>query len=381
MPLLGDEQSVGVRKLLLTNYCLAAVEAFPQKDDPANRVFEDAKLSTCIFITAKKNEDAPFRARVHPGKTIEPASPSLLVRRSQVKLYDPENQPVVACSQEDWDLAVRIMGSGRMRRLGEFCTAYQGEVNETTDGKKGNVSYDPKDGPPILRGSNICLYVLRPASQGEAMYLRKDHYLDGKRPEAKAWHHKQRRIGIQESCPQNNFRRIIACLIPKGQFCNHKINYFPESACKLPLNVLLALLNSKLADWYFRLGSTNASVSHYQVYILPCPQFVTKQGDDRPVIEFAKILDRQQWDKAFSVLEPVLTEPPFSSVVVDCLAGLTDRISTMESSRGDIARAERSALTPEAQPCQDLIDRILYRLAGLTDDEAQGLEKRLAQML
>src|SRR5207244_351166 len=108
------------------------------------------------------------------------------------------------------------MGSGRMRRLGEFCTAYQGEVNETTDGKKGHVSYEAKDGPQILRGSNICLYVLRPASQGEAMYLRKDDYLDGKKPDAKAWHHRQQRVGLQESCPQNNFRRIIACLIPKG---------------------------------------------------------------------------------------------------------------------------------------------------------------------
>jgi hypothetical protein len=47
----------------------------------------------------------------------------------------------------------------------------------------------------------------------------------------------------------------------------------------------------------------------------------------------------------------------------------------------DIARTERSALAPKAQPYQDLIDRILYRLAGLTDAEAQGLETRLEQML
>lgn len=279
MPLLGDDQAAGVRRMLLSKSCLAAVEAFPQKDDPRNRVFEDAKLSTCIFITAKTNEDAPFRARVHPGKVIEPGSPSLIVRRSQVKLYDPENQPIVACSQEDWDLAVKIMGSGGMRRLGEFCKAYQGEVNETTDGKKGNVSYDPKDGPQILRGSNICLYVLRPASQGEAMYLRQERYLQGKRPDAKAWHHRDRRVGLQESCPQNNFRRIIACLIPKGEFCNHKINYFPESECKLPLSALLALLNSKLADWFFRLGSTNASVSHYQLYNLPAPALQSCKPD------------------------------------------------------------------------------------------------------
>lgn len=381
MPLLGDEQAVGVRKTLLSKSCLAAVEAFPQKDDSRNRVFEDAKLSTCVFVTAKKNEDEPFRARVHPGKLIEPGSPSLVVRRSQVKLYDPENQPIVACSQEDWDLAVKIMSSGRMRRLGEFCTAYQGEVNETTDGKKGNVSYDPKDGQEIVRGASICLYILRPASQGEPIFLRKKKYLAGKKPGTKAWHHQHNRVGIQESCPQNNFRRLIASLIPKGNFCNHVINYFPEPECKLPLQVLLALLNSKLSDWYFRLASTNAHVSHYQLYNLPAPALQSFKPDPSSTGEFAKALDRKKWDEAFGFLEPQLAKPPFSGTVLVCLVRLVDEITRIESARGDIARTERSALAPEAQPYQDLIDRILYCMAGLTVAEAAGLERRLAGML
>ena len=54
-------------------------------------------------------------------------------------MYDPENQPIVACSQDDWDLVTRIVRSRRLRRLGELCTAFQGEVNETTDGKKGSL--------------------------------------------------------------------------------------------------------------------------------------------------------------------------------------------------------------------------------------------------
>jgi hypothetical protein len=140
MPLLGDDQSVGVRKTLLADTSLRFVEAFPQKDDPRQRVFEDAKLSTCVFIAAKSADDMPFRARAHPGRDIDERSPSLTIRRHDIKLYDPENQPTVACSQEDWDLAVRIMSSGRMARLGDYCVAYRGEVNETTDRKKGNIS-------------------------------------------------------------------------------------------------------------------------------------------------------------------------------------------------------------------------------------------------
>jgi hypothetical protein len=35
----------------------------------------------------------------------------------------------------------------------------------------------------------------------------------------------------------------------------------------------------------------------------------------------------------------------------------------------------------EAQAYQDLIDRLLYAMAGLTEEEARGLEERLARML
>ena len=49
------------------------------------------------------------------------------------------------------------------------------------------------------------------------------------------------------------------------------INYIPESSSELSLDFLLALLNSAVFDWFFRLSSTNAAVSHYQIYQLPVP--------------------------------------------------------------------------------------------------------------
>jgi type I restriction-modification system DNA methylase subunit len=381
MPLLGDDQAVGVRKLLLSSTSLRAIEAFPQKDDAGNRVFEDAKLSTCIFITAKTTDDAEFRSRVHPGKDIETASPSLLIRRNAVKLYDPENQPIVACSQGDWDLAVRIISSGRMRRLGDYCKAYQGEVNETTDGKKGNISDSPDNALLILRGSNVCMYTLRSASQGEAIYLRKENYLKNKRPDAKAWHHKQNRAIFQRTPPQNNFRRLIACRLPAGHFCCDTISYFPENDSQLPLSFIVGLFNSKLLDWFFRLGSTNSKVNDYQVRIFPVPFFGSRKKNAELVKSFKDAANRRQWSEAFGLIEPILAEPPFSSEVIDCIVSLVEGISNIEAVRGDIARTERSALDPRAQPYQDLLDRIIFRLAGLTDAEADELEQRLARML
>jgi hypothetical protein len=59
------------------------------------------------------------------------------------------------------------------------------------------------------------------------------------------------------------------------------------------------------------------------------------------------------------------------------------RLSGLKSwiKRDDRSLPERSALCPDAQPYQDLIDRLLYAMAGLSEEEAGGLEERLARML
>jgi len=60
---------------------------------------------------------------------------------------------------------------------------------------------------------------------------------------------------------------------------------------------------------------------------------------------------------------------------------LAKLITDCETKRGSITRTERSALYSGAQPIQDLLDKIIFRLAGLTDAEAEGLEQRLSKML
>ena len=197
----------------------------------------------------------------------------------------------------------------------------------------------------------------------------------------KAWHHRHRRVALQESCPQNNFRRIIAALVPEGEFCNHVINYFPEPSVALPLEALLALLNCKLSDWYFRIGSTNAHVNHYQLYSLPSPRFASDPPDQDLLAIFESVLQSGTLGRAFEVLVPLLDEAPFVQTVVDCIVKVVERIIEIETERGEIARSDRSSLAAAAQPLQDLLDRIFFRMAGLTDEEATGLEERLAKML
>jgi type I restriction-modification system DNA methylase subunit len=387
MAILGDDQAASLRRRILDLGAFTSVDALPQKDDPTRRVFAEAKLSTAVFSLIKTGDpetrNRVFVSRVHPAQYTEPDSPSLSLSTTQIPLYDPSNVTIVSCSQHDWDLAVRIMRSGRMIRLGEVAEFFQGEVNETNERARGSFVGDPAKGKLVVRGACICLYITRAASQGTDLHLDVTRFLQGKGRNTKAYHHEHRRIGLQESCPQNNFRRIIAGIVPRGEFCNHKVNYLPEFACLMPLEVNLAILNSKLSDWYFRLGSTNAAVSHYQLYNLPCPIFAQEHTDQDKELQDSVMTLMSDGNHAagFEVVRPALERPPFLLAVRDVIVELVRNIMAAEERRGDIARSERSALCAEAQPYQDLIDRLLYAMAGLSDEEAHGLEERLARML
>lgn len=161
MPVLGDDQAADIRRRIVEVGAFTGIEAFPQKDDPKNRVFPEAKLSTAVFTLVKDQsadaESRTFTSRVHPGMTIESDSPSLTLSTSAIPAYDPVNFTIVSASQEDWNLATRIIQTGRMIRLSRLCTSYQGEVNETTEKQKQTLSIASEEGPLILRGSNICL--------------------------------------------------------------------------------------------------------------------------------------------------------------------------------------------------------------------------------
>ena len=385
MAILGDLTTAETRKAITRVASFTGIEAFPQKDNPRKRVFPEAKLSTAVFTTAKVTGDSlPFTVRVHPGRDIEETSPSFAVRTEEIGLYDPENYTIVSCAQADWDLAVRIMQTERLGRLAEVATSFQGEVNESNERTARRISYNSNDGPEVMRGAHLCLYALREASQGTAVYVIRERFLDrhGDSQDQKAFHHRYARVGFQRKSPQNNFRRLIAARIPQGTFLLESISYVPSHKCKKSLEIVLALLNSKLADWYFRLGSTNAMVGEYQFNNLPFPRFAeTASVEEQGVVSTAlDAMHRGDMAAAFTIVEPLILKASFSPCLERLFIEAVERIEAIELARDDVRRVDRSALAPHAQPYQDFIDRLFYALAGISDSEARGLEERLAQM-
>lgn len=384
MAVLGDDQAADIRRRIVELGSFTGIESFPQKDDPTKRVFPEAKLSTAIITVVKgqseRSEHREFISRVHPEGTIDTNSPSLTLTTNSIPLYDPSNFTIVSCSQADWDLATRIIQTNRMTRLSEYCTSFQGEVNETIEKKRGALAETDSDGSLVLRGSNICLYVLREASQGHDLFLKVSAFFAGKGSGTKAFHSREHRLGFQRSSPQNNFRRLIAAFIPRGNYCFDTISYVPNSQSKLPLQFLIGLLNTKLLDWYFRLGSTNSKVNEYQFNNLPCPVFDDRTSD-RANEAMIHALHAKDFEGVLHILRPARMKPPFDLAISEVIAEAVNCIIRIEQKRGEVSRSERSALDIEAQPYQDLIDKIVYAMAGLSESESRGLEDRLLQML
>ena len=387
MALLGDENAVGIRKLILSAGAFTEIDAFPQKDDAHKRVFPDAKLSTAV-IGAQKTENgekraAPFVVRRHPERWFVSNVQGLFIGPQEVAQYDPSNMTIVTCSQEAWRLAVRLLQHPNFRRLGEYCTSFQGEVNETTDGAL--LSTKEQAGPLILRGANISLYAVREASQGEPYYLKREEFIHAKAKSEKLRYTVERRIGFQRSSPQNNFRRLIAAPVSANEFCFDTVSYVPESKTRLPLAVVLGLLNSKLLEWFFRLGSSNSKVNEYQFNNLPCPIFDAKTASRHAeiMVDIDEVLQNgNSVEDIWRVLDAAhLFAPPFTRTTETALSRMVARISNIESMRGDVRKLARSKMAPASQGIQDALDRLLFRMAGFSAEEVQSIERSISILI
>ena len=385
MTLLGDRQASGIRRLLLSRGQFSEIHTFPQKDNVARRVFPDAKLATALFVYRSLAQDQRkgerFASYVHSDQFIDESTAQLWTDSNSIKVYDPENLTIVSCTQEDWDLMASLRNK-RVARLRDYVRFFQGEVNQTGASAKGFLT-EPNKGLLVMRGANVSRYQLREASQGEAIYLDVDAFLEGRRNDSKAFHHRLERIGLQESSPQNNFRRLIACRIPRDYFCNHTINYATEKHAQIPLELILFFLNSAFADWYFRLGSTNAHVSHYQLLNIPCPRLnlqdeqvnqstLNRLEDQLEALDFAAI------EKASLVLAD---RQGCSSTLTSIIVRLVHFIEREEGRRGHIARTARSTLSDHAETCQVILNKIILALLGLGADKHDYIQARLKRML
>ena len=340
MALLGDEQARPLREHLLRKSSLKLIEAFPQKDDPHNRVFQDAKLSTCVYII-KKSSPASFVVRVHPGKYILDTTPTIEIDNKQIEIFDPENlsipcSPVMTAN--DFKLALKLIRISKGARLSVWAPSQQGEVNLTTHLQFLN---DEPKGQIVLRGAHVGRYEFQEEpKQGSPKYLDVKKFLKSHNLDTKAYDYRYIRIGYQRGSAIDNWRRIIATIIKPGHFCSDTINYIVNPK-EINLFSILALLNSSLWEWRFRLTSTNNHVNSYEIDGMPVIRFnfITPESERKKLLEKGKMLYEKCTDKRDDkcvtefVEHHLSAKPERGDVVHDLLAFLAEQMIDMNKKK------------------------------------------------
>jgi hypothetical protein len=185
----------------------------------------------------------------------------------------------------------------------------------------------------MIKGAAIQKWFLKEKmSQGNIEYLDKQQYLkenNGK----KSKHHKLSRIVTQGITGVDEILRLKASVINSGIFCGHSVNYIIIFNQCISKQYLLAMINSKLLNWFFKIFSTNSNVNSYEVDSLPI-----------------KEIDEVQ-------------QKPFKNIVEKILS-ITKEYDYLEN-----IKKQEIVKEYERQ-----IDKMVYKLYNLTEEEIKIVE-------
>jgi Alw26I/Eco31I/Esp3I family type II restriction m6 adenine DNA methyltransferase len=445
----NDFSCTRTRNYILKELSLLQLECFPQKDDPRDRVFEDAKLSTCILIANKVGATTKFTVRIYPGKYLTKNPKKVEVSLKDIESVDPDVLPIPLVTQAEWNLAVKIHSYLPISRISQIATLTRGEINQTIFSEfitANPLHHEMIKGVEIDRyGEHLYL------SQGEKQWFDEDLF-HAKTKSSKTI--PPFRIGVQRITGIDDRIRLIATFI-------NRCVYFADSTNSIvsddpeKLNFLLSLLNSRFFNWRFKLTSTNNNVSTNELDRLPIRQidFTTLKKERKQLLEqgkelYQEYLQSHKWDKLLAFVAQRLpqksgsipdTENEQSDVVHDLLAFLAEEMTRLNKEKqsrikGFLVWLEKeilkgsvegqhnktkirdfhdgtfeellgilkknkaifdpyppekramlehifsdavNAITPlktDIQATDDLIDQIVYKLYGLTDDEKAIVE-------
>lgn len=309
LALIDDYSCARTRSYLLEQTNVTVVDCFPQKDDPSNRVFEDAKLSTCVLVCRKPGPTQGFQIRVHPGKHLVENPKEAYVTNEQIRAIDPQAVPIPMVTHAEWDIATRIHGKVPWVRASKIATLSRGEINQTIF-KEFITSDDSRS--EMIKGVEIDRYAEHwHLSQGQKQWFDEDSYFKKTKTTRPI---PDFRIGMQRITGIDELTRL------RATFFNRPV-YFADStnsiACDdiTQLWFLLALMNSRLFNWRFRLTSTNNNVSTNELDRLPIRQVhfsggqkerdeLTSKGKDL----YQDFLRRHDWRRMLILVEGCLPQ-------------------------------------------------------------------------
>jgi len=324
--ILTDTTSSSLRKYIFDHHSIIKVESFPERDSVTNRVFEDAKISTAILISNKNLSSANFELGISNSKKIEISNRLSLNSKDLIEL-NPELVQIPLIDKEKFSLLLKIYRNKAAIKLKRISPCLTGEVDMTFGKPALTVERHYKK---LIKGVQIDRYVEKnenkDISQGIIEYLNLNEFF--KSYKGKKLHDAfEKRIVLQGLTGINEKIRLKSTIVHPECYLANSCNYLLDNNL-VSLEYILSLLNSSLLNFIFKCKSTSSNVNGYEV-------------DDLPII-----IDEKTVPKLENIVLKIFSVKKFDPA------------------------ADTSILEAE-------IDRLVYELYGLTEEEIRIVEGNL----
>lgn len=283
--LLCDESAAQLRKEILNNYKIEGIFDFLE----AARVFSGVSQAVCIMIINKslRGDCIPLAMNLTQIKDLQRTTPAVI---SMDWVKDSSGFRIPKVTETGWKILKKIHVNPKLSDI-PWILNLRGEVDLTL--YKDCLS--TKDtGYPLVRGIDISRYVLKRGCRNKESFIHKEKFLDMLGNSIKAKHIEDRRIAGQQISNMMQRWRLKFCMVEAGTFLGNSCNYIyikEEQNNRESLYLyLLALLNSTLLNWRFKLTSTNNHVSNTELGMLPIKLIDTSNALERRI--FNLIVER-----------------------------------------------------------------------------------------
>jgi len=271
---LADNSASKIRKYFLQNQRIFRIDSFPERDDSRLRVFENVKMSVCILLSQNDVvREYEFFLRVWRDRYMSTGR-KVLFSNLDILTLNPNSAAIPLVDQKEMGILRDIL---KNTRLESFARCYEGEINLTFH--KKFLRKEKYGNTKMIKGAAVQKWFTKDKmSQGEIEYLDSVKYLK-ENTSNKSQHFNLERIVMQGITGIDEKNRLKMAIIGPGIFCGNSVNYILVQDKTISNKYLLALLNSRLLNWFFVKFSTNSNVNGYEVDNLPIPRILpVKQG-------------------------------------------------------------------------------------------------------
>ena len=259
---LGDRDGEGLRRHLVDNRAIESIVVYPE---------DSGLFATVNQVTAVVNLSPPSSRTSIPMQIVgQPnGNGKYSVSYSRLGEIDPDRLRIPRLNRQRSAIFDRLQAQPQLANL-PYVKNARGELDLTMF--KNFISSDPH-ADRLVRGDHIERFVLRSSDfSKQPSYVDRASFIANGINGSKAEDIGKRRLACRQVSYLNKPRRLSFALVPEGTVLGNSCNYLVVS--ERPdeedvLYALLALFNSVVVEWFFRIFNSNNHVANYEINEFP----------------------------------------------------------------------------------------------------------------